>query len=552
MPSETPNHGYNRPDRGREDWGRPLNENFAAIDADVAIRDADANRDEYEPKAGAKFEATDSGAVYYGDGSEWVPADRRVERLRAESVNGMAVAHSGPEIQAKIDEVEADGFVALVPGETYEIDEPIEWPNTEERQALYLGTPHPDGRQATTIAPSSSFSGDALVKLHGSAGDPFGSEMLCEVGLSGIRLNGRTENVTLVDARYVGQVRYDHVFFTRCRGHGLYNYQAWDARYRNCRFVGCGDDDADTWATYFEHISNNHYFQGCRWGFNWGGFFRVATPSDTPCGRIFFSQCKLHGWRDPERRPSVPHVLLTGRTAHVSFDQCHHQWMPEVGIRIGDDVDRVCFSNSTLRDSYLDDAGDPGTETLVEVNGEAYFQGCHARGADEAQIDATNAALVVDAGNNDFATPYNEGAVTVRDPNDRVVHTRATGTGSGPLIRDERDATGATLARLDGGTDGDVLDVGRRPDGAFAVRNDDRGADLLALTEDGDLRLSEGTVQLSTRADDPTTADLPDGACTFYVSDGSDGVTGADGDVVAAVNRGGTVKTTTVLEFGAE
>ena len=552
MPSETPNHGYERPDAGAEDWGRPLNENFAAIDADVAIREEESNREEYDPKAGAKFEATDTGAVYYGDGSEWVLADRAVGELWAESVNGVAVARTGEEIQERIDEVESDGFVALVPGRTYEIDEPIEWPDTAERQALYLGTPHPDGRQATTIAPSSSFSGDALVKLHGSAGDPFGSEMLREVGLSGVRLNGRTEDVTLVDARYVGQVRYDHVLFTRCRGHGLYNYQAWDARYRNCRFVGCGDDDADTWATYFEHVSNNHYFQGCRWGFNWGGFLRVATPSDTPCGRIFFSQCKFHGWRDSQRRPTVPHVLLTGRTAHVSFDQCHHQWMPEVGIRIGDGVERVLFSNSTLRDSFLGDAGDPGTETLVEVNGEASFQGCHARGAERAQIDATDATRVVVAGDNDFATPYNEGAVTVLDPNDRVVHDRYTGTGAGPVVRDDRDATAPTLAALDGPDGRDALEVGRDGQGAFTVRNADTDATLLSVLQGGGLRTPEGAVQFGTRESDPTPADLPEGSCTVYVSDGSGGVTGADGDVVAAVNRGGTVKTTTVLSFADE
>jgi len=67
----TRNHDYNRPSEGTLNWDVPLNENFAALDTDIEIRDADANRTDYEAKAGAKFLATDTGAVYIGDGTDW-------------------------------------------------------------------------------------------------------------------------------------------------------------------------------------------------------------------------------------------------------------------------------------------------------------------------------------------------------------------------------------------------------------------------------------------------------------------------------------------------
>jgi hypothetical protein len=68
----TDNHGYNTPEAGTTDWDVPLNNNFHTLDADVEIRDDDANRTDYQPKSGAKFLATDTGAVYLGDGSRWV------------------------------------------------------------------------------------------------------------------------------------------------------------------------------------------------------------------------------------------------------------------------------------------------------------------------------------------------------------------------------------------------------------------------------------------------------------------------------------------------
>jgi hypothetical protein len=69
---QTPNHGYNVPSEGAQDWHEPLNENFERYDVDIELRDQAANLDDYEPEAGAKFLATDTGVVYVGDGSDWL------------------------------------------------------------------------------------------------------------------------------------------------------------------------------------------------------------------------------------------------------------------------------------------------------------------------------------------------------------------------------------------------------------------------------------------------------------------------------------------------
>lgn len=67
----TDNHAYNTPAKGETDWDVPLNDNFERLDTDVEIRDTEANRGSYTPKAGAKFFATDSGAIFIGDGANW-------------------------------------------------------------------------------------------------------------------------------------------------------------------------------------------------------------------------------------------------------------------------------------------------------------------------------------------------------------------------------------------------------------------------------------------------------------------------------------------------
>lgn len=71
MPDQTENHGYKIPREGEQNWDEPLNENFERYDTDIELRAPESELGEYEPKAGAKFLATDTGEVYIGDGSSW-------------------------------------------------------------------------------------------------------------------------------------------------------------------------------------------------------------------------------------------------------------------------------------------------------------------------------------------------------------------------------------------------------------------------------------------------------------------------------------------------
>jgi len=66
-----------------------------------------------------------------------------------------------------------------------------------------------------------------------------------------------------------------------------------------------------------------------------------------------------------------------------------------------------------------------------------------------------------------------------------------------------------------------------------------------------ELFLSKNRITYETLSSDPTTSELAEGRCMVYVSDGSAGATGDDGDVILAINSGGTVKTTTLADYSA-
>lgn len=86
----TDNHDYNVPEPGTLDWHIPLNENFDQLDTDVEIRDTGANKLQYVPKAGAKYYAVDTGAVYLGDGSSWNKISSSGKNPRFESLEAQS------------------------------------------------------------------------------------------------------------------------------------------------------------------------------------------------------------------------------------------------------------------------------------------------------------------------------------------------------------------------------------------------------------------------------------------------------------------------------
>lgn len=71
MAEQTENHDLNTPTKGTNDWSTPLNANFDQLDVDVAVRAPVSQRGDYTPADGAWFLATDTGALYQGDGSAW-------------------------------------------------------------------------------------------------------------------------------------------------------------------------------------------------------------------------------------------------------------------------------------------------------------------------------------------------------------------------------------------------------------------------------------------------------------------------------------------------
>lgn len=140
--TDTPNHKYNQPAEGTTDWHKPLNENFEKLDSDVEIRDSEANKGDYEPKQDAKYEATDSGAIYYGNGTSWVLANRRVEKFQAKDVNGVLTPQKNT-IQAIQDLVSEyrNPHIKLKPGVMYEGDTQLvldSYPSGEYERQIYI------------------------------------------------------------------------------------------------------------------------------------------------------------------------------------------------------------------------------------------------------------------------------------------------------------------------------------------------------------------------------------------------------------------------------
>ncbi len=87
---QTPNHGYNVPNKGDANWHKPLNDNFQQYDTDIEIRDTDGNKGNYSAKSGAKFFATDTEKVYLGGGSKWdhVPSTGQTPTLTGINTGG--------------------------------------------------------------------------------------------------------------------------------------------------------------------------------------------------------------------------------------------------------------------------------------------------------------------------------------------------------------------------------------------------------------------------------------------------------------------------------
>lgn len=69
MPDLTTNHGLQLWAAGELDWEHRAD--MQSIERTLTVRDFDANHANYTPYDGARFEATDTNAIYLGDGTAW-------------------------------------------------------------------------------------------------------------------------------------------------------------------------------------------------------------------------------------------------------------------------------------------------------------------------------------------------------------------------------------------------------------------------------------------------------------------------------------------------
>ncbi|WP_135366305.1 polysaccharide deacetylase family protein [Halosimplex halophilum] len=84
MVERTPNHDLHRYEPGETDWTH--SPDMATIEERLVVRDEEANLGNYTPHEAATFVATDTGAVYDGDGDAWTPATREADQINANQV----------------------------------------------------------------------------------------------------------------------------------------------------------------------------------------------------------------------------------------------------------------------------------------------------------------------------------------------------------------------------------------------------------------------------------------------------------------------------------
>lgn len=70
----TTNHQFDQPEYEAIDWHFAWYTNFEDLDTGVEVRDLEENLGNYQPKAGAKFFALDTGRIYLGDDDTWTEA----------------------------------------------------------------------------------------------------------------------------------------------------------------------------------------------------------------------------------------------------------------------------------------------------------------------------------------------------------------------------------------------------------------------------------------------------------------------------------------------
>lgn len=214
----TPNHNYVYPTDKSEKWAA-VADAIDHIDVGVEIRDRIDNRNQYTPRAGAKFLDTESGAVAIADGEQWQELDATgfeptFRSVNADQYNGVTYVDPSDGYD-RLQTVLADlgdepGKVVLGPGRFDDIDGNVTVPSN----TLLAG----QGRATTTLA----FANDAdldlagLLRIEGQ-----------NVSITDLEIDGNRENVTDNGQEYglyTSGARYvtvDSVACRNCPGYGF-------------------------------------------------------------------------------------------------------------------------------------------------------------------------------------------------------------------------------------------------------------------------------------------------------------------------------------------
>lgn len=209
--TDTPNNGYNRPEKGETNWHVDLNENFASIDADVEIRDTEANKGDYKPKSGAKYLATDTGAVYQGDGSSWALDSRKVSTIDRDNLKSKPIWVGNP-FSDKHEYVGYDDLATAFGNLPWQAEVYIHGNVTvgetlaPDNSYLYLhghgGYNRSNEDGMPSIVAESGFTGDHLIDLDG-IGSKWGSieklNLFCEGNVANGITTGRADNGLIRD-----------------------------------------------------------------------------------------------------------------------------------------------------------------------------------------------------------------------------------------------------------------------------------------------------------------------------------------------------------------
>lgn len=85
MPNYSDNHDYQLFEDNEEEWEHRTD--FENLDIDVEIRDTEESLNDYTPKNGALFRATDTGTIYLGNGDDWSISDFSAGSIEADSIS---------------------------------------------------------------------------------------------------------------------------------------------------------------------------------------------------------------------------------------------------------------------------------------------------------------------------------------------------------------------------------------------------------------------------------------------------------------------------------